>query len=92
MSSSGSPSASVAPAAEPLSSSPSHQPNCISQPARPPLRPRPQPGGNNALALYDDNGRITFAEARAHGIAPVPRGHPAYQYMRDGDNDGVVCE
>ena len=48
----------------------------------------------NALEMYDDNGngRITCAEARAHGIAPVPRGHPAYQYMRDGDGDGVVCE
>ena len=48
----------------------------------------------DALALYDDNGngRITCAEARRHGIAPVPRTHPAYQYMRDGDGDGVVCE
>ena len=50
------------------------------------------PAGGNALDLYDDNGngRITCAEARAHGIAPVERGHPAYEYMRDGD--GVVCE
>ena len=49
---------------------------------------------NNALAMYDDNGdgRITCAEARNHGIAPVHRGHPAYQYMDDRDNDGVVCE
>ena len=48
----------------------------------------------NPLGCYDDNnnGRITCAEARRHGIAPVPRSHPAYQYMRDGDNDGVVCE
>ena len=47
-----------------------------------------------ALALWDDNGngQITCAEARAHGIAPVRRGHPAYQYMRDADGDGVVCE
>ena len=46
------------------------------------------------LACYDDNrnGRITCKEARAHGIAPVPRGHPAYPYMHDGDGDGVVCE
>ena len=51
-------------------------------------------GDVDALALYDDNGngRITCAEARAHGIAPVRRGHPAYQYMRDADGDGVVCE
>ena len=53
----------------------------------------PDPG-MDALALWDDNGngRITCAEARAHGIAPVRRGHPAYQYMRDADGDGVVCE
>ena len=46
------------------------------------------------LARYDDNrnGRITCKEARRHGIAPVPRAHPAYRYMRDGDGDGIVCE
>ena len=50
--------------------------------------------GDDALALYDDNGNgsITCAEARRHGIAPVPRSHPAYRYMRDADRDGVVCE
>ena len=43
---------------------------------------------------WDDNGngRISCAEARAHSIAPVRRGHPAYRYMRDGDGDGVICE
>ena len=48
----------------------------------------------DALALWDENGngRISCAEARANGIAPVRRGHPAYQYMRDADGDGVVCE
>ena len=59
------------------------------------LAPSSPPGGEpDALALWDDNGngRITCAEARAHGIAPVPRGHPAYPFMRDGDGDGVVCE
>ncbi len=40
----------------------------------------------------NDNGRVSCAEARSHGIAPVRRGHPAYRYMRDGDGDGVVCE
>ena len=46
------------------------------------------------VARYDDNGngRISCAEARAHGIAPVRRGHPAYSHMRDGNGDGVVCE
>ena len=60
-----------------------------------PAQPEPQaPAAQSALALYDDNGngRITCAEARAHGIAPVPRGHPAYQYMDDRDKDGIVCE
>ena len=62
--------------------------------------PQPPPAGSgsncdsNPLGCYDDNGngRITCAEARRHGIAAVPRGHPAYQYMRDGDSDGVVCK
>jgi len=51
-------------------------------------------GAVDALARWDDNGngRITCAEARRHGIAPVSRGHPAYEFMRDGDGDGVVCE
>ncbi|WP_420635201.1 excalibur calcium-binding domain-containing protein [Candidatus Palauibacter sp.] len=59
---------------------------------RPPAPQVATPG--SPLALYDDNGngRITCAEARAHGIAPVSRGHPAYEYMRDGDGDGVACE
>ena len=50
--------------------------------------------GDDALARYDDdrNGRITCKEARRHGIAPVPRSHPAYRYMRDADGDGVLCE
>ena len=47
-----------------------------------------------APARWDDNGngRISCAEARRHGIAPVPRGHPAYPFMNDRDGDGVVCE
>ena len=47
-----------------------------------------------AIAAWDDNrnGRVSCAEARAHGIAPVTRDHPAYPFMRDGDGDGVVCE
>ena len=53
----------------------------------------PQVEGD-ALSLYDSNGngRITCAEAREHGIAPVRSDHPAYQYKRDPDGDGVVCE
>ena len=49
---------------------------------------------SEVLAMYDDNGngRITCSEARRHKIAPVSRNHPAYQFMRDGDGDGVVCE
>ena len=59
------------------------------------VTPTPTPGADvDALALWDDNGngRITCDEARNHGIAPVRRGHPAYQYMRDTDDDGIVCE
>ena len=63
-------------------------------PAPPVPRAAPTASSGDALALYDDNGngRIACAEAWRHGIAPVPRGHPAYRFMRDGDGDGVVCE
>lgn len=46
------------------------------------------------LLQYDENrnGRISCAETRLGGIAPVVREHPAYAYMTDGDGDGVVCE
>ena len=49
---------------------------------------------NHPLAKWDDNGngRITCKEARRHGITPVRRNHPAYQYMRDGNNDGIICK
>ena len=60
-----------------------------------PPTPTPTPQASvDALAKYDDNGngRVSCAEARNHGIAPVQRGHPAYQYMTDRDRDGVVCE
>jgi hypothetical protein len=52
------------------------------------------PSSASALKKYDDdkNGRITCAEARAHGITPVRRGHAAYDFMNDRDNNGVVCE
>ena len=63
-------------------------------PAPPAPRAASTASTGDPLAFYDDNanGRITCAEARRHGIAPVPRSHPAYRYMRDGDGDGVVCE
>ena len=74
----------------PAAPAPANTPVPAAQPAAAP----PPVQGGNALALYDDNnnGRITCAEARRHGIAPVPSSHPAYQYMDDRDNDGVVCE
>lgn len=49
----------------------------------------------DALGLWDsnNNGRITCAEAREHGIpTPINSDHPAYPYMDDRDNDGMVCE
>ena len=46
------------------------------------------------VSHYDTNGngRISCAEARTAGIAPVRRGHPAYPYMNDRDGNGIVCE
>ena len=67
----------------------------VTAPGDPAATPRDAPAASSdALALWDDNGngRITCKEARRHGIAPVPRGHPAYIYMHDRDGDGVVCE
>ena len=62
--------------------------------AAPPVAAAPSDQVPEEIAAWDDNGngRISCAEARAHGIAPVRRGHPAYPFMRDGDGDGVVCE
>jgi len=64
-----------------------------------PVAARITPGGRSdelpaEVTQWDDNsnGRITCAEARKHGIAPVRRGHPAYRYMNDRDNDGTVCD
>ena len=63
-------------------------------PARPAAAPQSRAGAASGGIRWDDNGngRVSCAEARRHGIAPVPRSHPAYAYMRDGDGDGVVCE
>ena len=66
------------------------------QPAAPqqPAQPAPQQPSTGDWRQWDSNGngRITCAEARAAGIAPVRRGHPAYPRMHDADKDGVVCE
>ena len=59
-----------------------------------PAAAAPAGGTDESIAAWDDdrNGRVSCAEAQAHGIAPVTRDHPAYPFMRDGDGDGVVCE
>ena len=75
-----------------------HEPGCIGDDAREAEAPshgvETVESSGDALALYDDNrdGKITCAEATRHGIAPVHRSHPAYRFMRDGDEDGIVCE
>ena len=77
------------------------RPAAPSRAVRPPSRtpetlPRPSASSPNDTERppWDDNGngRVSCAEARNHGIAPVRRDHPAYRYMTDGDGDGVVCE
>ena len=52
----------------------------------------PQSNDYHETVPGNGNGRITCKEARRYGIAPVPRGHPAYPHMNDRDGDGVVCE
>ena len=51
-----------------------------------------RPGGGPGEWDDNGNGRVSCAEARRHGIAPVRRGHRAYAFMNDRDGDGVVCE
>ena len=57
-------------------------------------RNRDSAASRSVASRWDDNGngRVSCAEARRHGIAPVRRGHPAYEFMNDPDGDGVVCE
>ena len=67
------------------------------QQASPPQNPQPPQQSAQQTSDWrqwdtNGNGQITCAEARAAGIAPVHRGHPAYPHMRDADSDGVVCE
>ena len=59
-----------------------------------PQRPPPPRPASEALARWADHGtgRMTCAEARRPGTAPVRRDHPANPHMRDADNDGIVCE
>ena len=73
-----------------LTDSPTPAPTNTPQITTPPL-PNCQ---LDPLSCYDNNGdgRIICAEARAHGIAPVGNTHPAYKYMHDADDDGMVCE
>ncbi len=83
------------PLAQDIPAAPAPTNTPVPSPNTPAQAPQPPPAqGGNALELYDDNnnGRITCAEARGHGIAPVRRDHPAYQYMDDRDDDGIVCE
>ena len=56
--------------------------------------PTPTIVTNDPLQKYDDDGdgRISCEEARRHGIAPVHRVHPAYQYIDDPDGNGIACE
>ena len=56
-----------------------------------------EPTAEEWLARCDanDNGRVTCAEARAEACCTpilVTQDHPLYQFMRDGDGDGRVCE
>lgn len=68
---------------------------------QPPTPPTSTPTTDSApqqqdwLARCDSNGngQITCNEAAACEIGhPVPSSHPAYQFMKDGDSDGQVCE
>ena len=83
--------------ARPYGERPAAPSRAVRPPSRTPeTRPRPSTSSPNDTERppWDDNGngRVSCAEARNHGIAPVRRDHPAYRYMTDEDGDGVVCE
>ena len=59
----------------------------LARPRPPAARRIPSPSTTTTA-----NGKISCAEARNHNIAPVRRGQPTYEHMRDADGDGVVCE
>ena len=81
------------PAASPNQQTSTRQQAQPTQQQAQPAQQQPQPANANWQQWdTNGNGRITCAEARAAGIAPVHRGHPAYPRMNDRDNDGVVCE
>ena len=67
---------------------------CRSRPASVDGAGRDGGEGHDVLARHhvDRDAKITCKEAWRQGIAPVRRSHPAYRYMRDRDEDGVVCE
>ncbi|MCY4465497.1 MAG: DUF1524 domain-containing protein [Chloroflexi bacterium] len=77
----------VVPTAQPVVSQP-----VVQQPQAPVQQPQ-QPSVPNLESVDSNgNGRITCAEARAAGLPiPVRQGHWAYPYMRDSNNDGMVC-
>ena len=66
----------------------------VPEPVEATRSPTPHLSDVDALSMWDDNSNeeISCPEARRHGIAPVHRNHPAYQYMDDRDGDGVVCD
>ena len=57
---------------------------CTARPAS--AGDRDEAAGDDALAMYDDNGngRIARKEARLHGIPPVSSDHPAYRASSQG--------
>ena len=80
------------PAATPLTS---QEPTPEEPPSEGPAPQEPTPEEWLDRCDTNGNGRVTCAEARAEACgAPIPvtKDHPLYQFMRDGDGDGQVCE
>ena len=60
--------------------------------ATPARRARRIPGRPAPLRRQPERPDYLQGKRGATGSRPVPRSHPAYPFMRDGDGDGVVCE
>jgi endonuclease YncB( thermonuclease family) len=73
--------------AEYRAANPRSEPKRMPDFVAPTFRPKPR-----TIAPVPASRFIGCNEARRLGIAPIPRGHPAYHPEMDGDGDGWACE
>lgn len=77
------------PAVTPRPSTPAASPSAVPE-APVAVEPTQQPDVTEAAT---DRRYATCKEARSHGLGPYTKGtDPEYDWYRDADGDGIVCE